>query len=89
MDIQLPEIGGFSLILGGGSHSTIHLLATFLLVAGTFWLTARFIQSCIRNPPLPPGPKGLPLIGDVLHAANQEWLASPQRKDDYGNTPYL
>ena len=72
-----PEFTGF---LGGGGA---HLLAAFLLVAGTLWLIARLTQNSIRN--LPPGPKGLPLIGDVLHVADNEWLASPQRRDDYGD----
>ncbi|KAH9031547.1 hypothetical protein EDB84DRAFT_1271008, partial [Lactarius hengduanensis] len=36
-----------------------------------------------------PGPKGLPFIGDVKHASDQAWLASPQRKDDYGELMYL
>jgi hypothetical protein len=89
MVIQLTEIGVCTWILGGGNHPTTHLLAACLLVAGTLWLTARLIQSHIRNFPLPPGPKGLPLIGNVLHATDQKWLASPQRKDDYGDAPYL
>jgi hypothetical protein len=89
MVIQLPEIAFCTWILGGGNHPTTHLLAACLLVAGTLWLTARLTQSYIHNLPLPPGPKGLPLIGNVLHAADQKWLASPQRKDDYGDRPYF
>ena len=83
---QLPEIAGFTWILGGGKDTTTttHLLATFLLVAGTLWLIARLAQNPSRS--LPPGPRGLPLIGNVLHITDQEWLASPQRRDDYGNT---
>ena len=77
MATQPPEVTGF---FGGGSA---HLLAAFLLVAGSLWLIARLTQSSIRN--LPPGPKGLPLIGDVLRIADREWLASPQRRDDYGD----
>ena len=87
MVIQLPEIVGSTWILYGGKDPTTHLLATFLLVAGTLWLIARLTQGSIRN--LPPGPRGLPLIGDVLHFTDQEWLASPQRRDDYGDTSYL
>jgi hypothetical protein len=83
----LPEIAGSTWILGGGKDTTTHLLATFILVAGTLWLIARLTQSSSRS--LPPGPRGLPVIGDVLHIADKEWLASPQRRDDYGNTPCL
>ena len=89
MVIDIPDIGGFFDTWGGGIHPTTHLLGTFLLVAVALWLIARLIQSYIRNLSLPPGPKGVPLIGDVLHAANQEWLASPERKNDYGDAPYL
>ena len=83
---QPPEIAGLTWKLGGGKDTTTttHLLATFLLVAGTLWLIARLAQNPSRS--LPPGPRGLPLIGNVLHITDQEWLASPQRRDDYGNT---
>jgi hypothetical protein len=88
MVIQLPEIVCFTWILGGSNDPKTHLLlAAFILVAGTLWLIARRTQSSIHS--LPPGPKGLPLIGDILHIADQGWLASPQRKDDYGDAPYL
>ena len=84
MVIQLPEIASFTWILNSGNVPKIHLLlAAFLLVAGTLWLIARLTQSSIRS--LPPGPKGLPFIGDVLHIGDQKWLASPQRRDDYGD----
>jgi hypothetical protein len=89
MVIQFPDIAGLALILGGGNHPTIPLLAAFLLVAGTLWLNVKLTQSYIRNFSLPPGPKGPPLIGSVLRAADQKWLRSPQRKDDYGDTLYL
>ena len=85
MVIQIPEVACFTWILGGNNAPKTHLLlAAFLLVAGTLWLMARLTQISIRS--LPPGPKGLPFIGDVLHIADQQWLASPQRRDDYGDT---
>jgi hypothetical protein len=43
-------------------------------------------QRALRK--LPPGPKGLPILGDVLHIADQDWLASPQRMDEYGDIPH-
>ncbi len=87
MDTQPPEIPAFTWVIGGTNDPKTHLLAAFLLVAGTLWLVARLAQSSVRN--LPPGPRGLPFIGDVLHIADQEWLASPQRRREYGDTPYL
>ena len=89
MVIQLPEIAAFTWILGGGNNPTTHHLAAFFLVTGTLWIIAKLTQSCTRSLSLPPGPKGLPFIGDFLHAADQKWLASPQRKNDYGDIiPY-
>ncbi|KAH9172259.1 hypothetical protein EDB89DRAFT_1851324 [Lactarius sanguifluus] len=29
------------------------------------------------------------LVGNILHTADSNWLASPQRKDDYGDLMYL
>ena len=85
MVVQLPEMAGLTWILSGGNDPTAHLLTTFLIVAGTLWLIARLARTSPHR--LPPGPRGLPLIGDVLHIADQEWLASPQRKDEYGDAP--
>ncbi len=60
-----------------------YLIVATSLAAFVLWLVVRLAQGAFRN--LPRGPKGLPLIGDLQHAADQEWLASPQRKDEYGN----
>ena len=60
-----------------------HPLVATPLVGVILWLIARLAQRAFRN--LPPGPKGLPFIGDVPHAADQDWLSSPQRRDDYGD----
>ncbi|KAH9165237.1 cytochrome P450, partial [Lactarius sanguifluus] len=47
----------------------------------------RLAQRAFRK--LPPGPRGLPLIGDVVHITDQDWLTAPQRMADYGEMMYI
>ena len=74
-------------IPGFGDDPRAHLLVAMPLVGLILWLIARFTRRAFRN--FPPGPNGLPLIGDALHALDYDWLGSPQRKDDYGAAPNL
>jgi hypothetical protein len=78
------EITDFSWI---SSDRATYLIAVTLLIGFVLWLITRLGLRAFRN--LPPGPKGLPLIGDVVHIKDQDWLTSPQRLAEYGNTPYL
>ena len=65
---------------------TAYLLVATPLACTILWLAARLFHIAVRvRRRLPPGPKGFPLIGDVSHMADQDWLASPQRIDDYGD----
>ena len=61
------------------------LLAAAIFLGFVLWLITKLAQRASRH--FPPGPKGLPLVGDVFHIADQDWLGSPQRKDEYGNVP--
>ncbi|KAF8258900.1 cytochrome P450 [Lactarius quietus] len=63
------------------------LLVVAPLVGFGLWLITRLAQRALRN--LPPGPKGLPIVGDVFRIADQDWLASPQRRDEYGEMMYV
>ncbi len=84
MDTQrFPGVAGFDRMPG---VRTTDVLVAAPLVGFVVWLIARFAQRGLRD--LPPGPKGLPLVGDVFHIVNQSWLVSPQRKDEYGDTPH-
>ncbi|KAH9174981.1 hypothetical protein EDB89DRAFT_1948987 [Lactarius sanguifluus] len=61
---------------------TTDLLIAAPLVGSILLLTARLAQSTFRN--LPPVSRGLLIIGDVLHIADQDWVASPCT-DKYGD----
>ncbi|KAI9457951.1 cytochrome P450 [Lactarius psammicola] len=78
---HLPGVAGFISIPGVPRADL--LVAASLIV----WLIARFARRAFRN--LPPGPKGLPIVGDIRHIANQGWLASPKRRDEYGEMMYV
>jgi hypothetical protein len=71
-------------MLGVHSDRSTTLLVPAPLLGFVLWLIARLAMRAFRN--LPPGPKGLPIIGDILHIADQDWLASPKRKDEYGES---
>ncbi|KAI9443591.1 cytochrome P450 [Lactarius indigo] len=76
--VSVPEFRG---------DRTTHLLVLAPFVGFILWLIARLAQRTFRT--LPPGPKGLPIIGDFLHITDLDWLASPQRKDEYGEIMYI
>ncbi|KAI0535326.1 cytochrome protein [Xylaria digitata] len=69
--------------------ATIELLGSGILFATAIVIGVRFILSVfIKKPgPLPPGPKGLPLVGNVLDLpakGEREWEHWLKHKDLYG-----
>jgi hypothetical protein len=70
----------FSSILD--NPTVINLIVVTTLVAFLISFIYVFSNNSLQN--LPPGPRGLPLIGDVQHITNQDWIGSPERKHEYG-----
>ena len=70
--MNTPGVTGF--IWMPGVRTTDLLVAASLILWLIVW--PRIAQRAFRN--LPPGPKGLPIVGDLRHIANQGWLVSPQ-----------
>ena len=74
-------------MLGVRNDRSTELIVVAPLAGGfILWLIVRLAQRTFRD--LPPGPKGLPIVGDIFHIADQDWLASPRRKDEYGEMPH-
>ncbi|KAH9054049.1 hypothetical protein EDB83DRAFT_1158296 [Lactarius deliciosus] len=68
-----------------GDYTTHLAVAPFLGII--LWFIARRTQRAFRT--LPPGPKGFPIVGDVRHIADLDWLMSSQRRDEYGKMMYV
>jgi hypothetical protein len=65
----------------------IKLLGTLVSLVVAFWIR-HAIQYRRRNPeglPLPPGPSGLPLVGNILNFPKREaWLMAAEWRRKYG-----
>lgn len=81
IDVIMPTIANLTPQEGG-----LALLGASLLGYLLYKLTSK------PAAPLPPGPKGLPIIGNLLQLPDPEkakrWEAYKQLSSQYGKTPY-
>ncbi|KAH9035792.1 cytochrome P450 [Lactarius pseudohatsudake] len=65
-----------------------HPVLTFsTAISFAIFLTARYLQSPWRK--LPPGPRGLLLLGNALQLRNQQWLQFTRWQQEFGDVFYL
>ncbi|EKM56472.1 uncharacterized protein PHACADRAFT_207702 [Phanerochaete carnosa HHB-10118-sp] len=70
-------------------HSTLAILNTSLALIGILLVRALIARSRQRAP-YPPGPKGLPVVGNVTEMpTSHEWLKFAEWADKYGNIIHL
>jgi hypothetical protein len=63
--------------------SQLDLVLTFsTAICISIFLTAHYLQSPWRK--LPPGPRGLPLLGNALQLRSQQWLTFMKWKQEFG-----
>ncbi len=67
----------------------ISTISQAFLLFGTLVLYCLCVSLRRRRLPLPPGPKGLSLIGTLRRAADRPWLTYAQLAATYGDVVYL
>ncbi|KAH9002681.1 cytochrome P450 [Lactarius hatsudake] len=79
------SLPGIRLVLQSAKENKISSLGILLGLAVLY--VARYVTSPYRK--LPPGPRGYPIIGNVLELRSQQWLKFTEWRKQYGDVIYL
>jgi len=64
--------------------------SAFVILLGLFFIWARSIYGKKRNKYLPPGPKGIPILGNFLQLSKAKpWKVFEQWGKEYGEFPFI
>ena len=63
------------------------ILVSGILAACAVLFTIHYLQSPWRK--LPPGPRGIPLLGNVLQLRSKPWLIFTKWKQDFGQKSFI
>jgi hypothetical protein len=84
MSTNLAVLSPLAIIVFAQQHSAF----VFAILAGcAILLTVRHLQSPWRK--LPPGPRGIPLLGNVLKMGDKQWLDFMKWKEEFGQKFYF
>jgi hypothetical protein len=76
---HLAALSPSAIIVFAQQYST---LVSGILAGCAILFTVRYLQSPWRK--LPPGPKGIPLLGNVLEMGDKQWLDFMKWKEEFG-----
>jgi hypothetical protein len=79
MSSNLAVLSPSAIIVFTQQHST---LVSGILAGCAILFTVRYLQSPWRK--LPPGPRGIPLLGNVLDMRSKQWLNFTKWKQEFG-----